>query len=372
MKVLTVIGTRPEIIRTSRITAVLDEYVEHVVVHTGQNYDYELNQIFFDDLALRKPDYFLNAAEPSATKTVAAIVDRVDDVFAKEKPDAAVIFGDSNSGLAAYAAKRRKIPIFHIDAGKRSFDQRVPEEINRRVIDCLADVNLPCDVVARDNLLREGFPPDRVFKIESPTFEVFAYYRDKIAASDVVRRLGLKPFEYFVVSAHREENVDNPKQFENLVLTLNNLATVQRFPIVFSTHPRTRKRIEATGAVLRPEIRLMKPLGFHDYNALQKNAFAVLSDSGSLDEEATILNFPALNLRDVRERSETNDAGGSLMTGVEWSRVSNALKIVERQRLPGERLAQYENDRRASDVSQKVARIVLGYAEYVDRVVWRK
>ena len=322
MKVLTVIGTRPEIIRLSRIIATLDEYVEHIVVHTGQNYDYELSQIFFDDLSLRKPDYFLQAADATPASTVASIIGKIDTVYADERPDATLVFGDSNSGLAAYAAKRRKIPIFHLDAGRRSHDQRVPEEINRRLVDCLADVNLPCSSVATTNLMHEGFPIDRIFRIDSPTEEVFDYYRDKIDESDVLKRLNLRPREYFVVSVHREENVDNPRQLSNFVQTLNNLAVREKKRVVFSVHPRTRKRLEAQGAVLAPEILPVRPLGFFDYNALQRSSYAVLSDSGSLDEEASVLNFPALSLRNSRERNDTSDAGGAIMTGVEWSRVA--------------------------------------------------
>ncbi|MCF0233359.1 MAG: UDP-N-acetylglucosamine 2-epimerase (non-hydrolyzing) [Thermoguttaceae bacterium] len=372
MKVVTIIGTRPEIIRTSRIVATLDEYAEHRVVHTGQNYDYELNQIFFDDLSLRKPDYFLNAAGASPAKTAAAIVDRVDDVYAQENPDAVVILGDSNSCLAAYAAKRRRIPIFHVEAGKRSFDQRVPEETNRRLADSLADVHMPSDSVARDNLLREGYPADRIFKIGSPAFEVFSYYRPKIEASNVLARLGLRRREYYVVAAQRAENIDNARQFEALLDTLNKLAETTGRRVVFSAHPRARKRMEALGATLHPAIALMKPLGFHDYNALQKDARTTLSDSGALDEEAAILNFPALNLRDSRESCETNDAGGSILTGVEWSRVSAALKILEKRRDSELTPPQIGEDYRTPNVSQKVAQIVVGYAEYVNRVVWRK
>lgn len=371
MKVLTVVGTRPEIIRLSRIMAALDEYVEHVVAHTGQNYDYELSQIFFDDLSLRKPDYFLNAAGASAASTVASIIEKIDEVYAKERPDATLVLGDSNSGLAAYAAKRRKIPIFHVDAGRRSFDQRVPEEINRRLIDCLADINITCSSAATTNLMHEGYPIDRIFKIGSPTDEVFAWYRGKIDASDALKRLGLRPREYFVVSAHREENVDDPLQLRNLVQTLNNLATLEKKRVVFSVHPRTRKRLEAGRFELAPTILLSRPFGFHDYNALQRSSFAVLSDSGSIDEESNILNFPAINLRNTRERAETNDSRGAIMTGVEWDRVAAALRIIRRRIANGfyERRVRETGD---LDVSEKVAQIIVGYAPYVDRFIWHK
>ena len=371
MKVLTVIGTRPEIIRLSRIIAKLDEYVEHVVVHTGQNYDYELSQIFFDDLSLRKPDYFLQAANATPASTVASIIEKIDRVYAEERPDATLVLGDSNSCLAAYAAKRRKIPIFHVDAGRRSHDQRVPEEINRRLVDCIADVNLPCSSVATTNLMHEGFPIDRIFRIDSPTEEVFDYYRDKIDASDVLKRLNLHPREYFVVSVHREENVDDPEQLSSFVETLNNIVVQEKKRVVFSVHPRTRKRLEARGAALAPEILLVRPLGFFDYNALQRSSYAVLSDSGSLDEEASVLNFPALSLRNSRERNDTSDAGGAIMTGVEWSRVADALKLIRRRVDAG------FYDKRVfrsaeRNVSEKVAQIILGYAPYVDSFVWHK
>lgn len=371
MKILTLLGTRPEIIRLSRIMAAFDEYVEHVVVHTGQNYDYELSQIFFDDLQLRKPDYFLNAAGPSPAATVGTIVSKTDEVFVKEQPDAVVIFGESNSCLGAYAAKRRKIPIFHVDAGKRAYDERVPEEINRRLIDAIADVNMPCSSIARDNLLHEGFPIDRIFQIGSPMKEVYSHYRDKILSSDALKRFGLRPGEYFAVSAHREENVDDPFQLQELVTTLNNLAKIEKKRVIFSVHPRTRKRLEAGDFSLDPLIQTLRPLGFHDYNALQKDAYAVLSDSGSIDEESTLLNFYALNLRNTRERYEVDDSPGAIMTGVGWERVFDALKIVKRKRENGEQPSNapvWQNDR----VSQKVVQTVVSYTDYVDRFVWHK
>ncbi len=371
MKIMTVLGTRPEIIRLSRIMTALDEYSRHVVVHTGQNYDYELSQIFFDDLALRKPDYFLDAAGSSAASTVGSIISKIDGVFEAEKPDAVVVLGESNSCLGAYSAKRRKIPIFHVDAGKRSYDQRVPEEINRRLIDAIADVNLPCNSIARDNLLHEGFPIDRIFQIDSPMKEVFSYYREKIESSDALKRFGLRPREYFVVSAHREENVDDPEQLRQLAATLNNLASYEKKRVVFSVHPRTRNRLETSDLTLDPSIQTMKPLGFFDYNALQRESYAVLSDSGSIDEESILLNFFALNLRRTRERYEIDDSPGAIMTGVEWERVADALKIIKRKRENGlsPRLGfRWEDDR----VSQKVAQIVVSYVDYVNRFVWHK
>ncbi|MDO5309186.1 MAG: UDP-N-acetylglucosamine 2-epimerase (non-hydrolyzing) [Planctomycetia bacterium] len=371
MKVLTVIGTRPEIIRLSMIMSRLDEYVEHVVAHTGQNYDYELSQIFFDDLELRKPDYFLNAAGATASHTVAAIIDKIDEVYAKEQPDATLVLGDSNSALASYSAKRRKIPIFHVDAGKRAHDQRVPEEINRRLVDALADINLPCSTIACENLMREGFPVDRIFQIGSPTVEVFWHNRSKIEASDVLNRLGLRRYEYFVVSVHREENVDDPQQLEKLVETLNYLAQSEGKRIVFSVHPRTRKRLEASDAQLHPLIQLLRPLGFHDYNALQRESYATLSDSGSIDEESGFLNFPALNLRNSRERGQTSDAGGALMTGLERQRVEDALRIIKRKIERGA-YARGQYGLREEHVSEKVAQIVVSYTDYVNRFVWHK
>lgn len=371
MKVLTVIGTRPEIIRLSRIIATLDNYVEHIVVHTGQNYDYELSQIFFDDLSLRKPDYFLDAADATPASTVASIIGKIDSVYAKERPDATLVLGDSNSGLAAYAAKRRKIPIFHLDAGRRSHDQRVPEEINRRLVDCLADVNLPCSSVATTNLMHEGFPIDRIFRVDSPTEEVFEYYRGKIDASDILKRLNLRPREYFVVSVHREENVDDPEQLTRFIETLNNLVAQEKKRVIFSVHPRTRKQLEARNAALAPEILLVRPLGFFDYNALQRSSYATLSDSGSLDEEASALNFPALSLRNSRERNDTSDAGGAIMTGVEWSRVADALNLI-RRRVESGFYDQGVFRPSERNVSEKVAQIILGYAPYVDSFVWHK
>ena len=372
MKVITVVGTRPEIIRLSRVMAALDKYFDHKIVHTGQNYDYELNQVFFDDLGISKPAYFLNAAVGTAAETVGAIIAKVDNVLAEEKPDAILILGDTNSCLAAYPAKRRKIPVFHMEAGNRCFDERVPEEINRRVVDHISDVNMPYSDISREYLLREGLDPARVIKTGSPMFEVLNYYRPRIDASDVLTRLNLERFHYFVISSHREENVDDPVQFAKMVQTLNNLAEKFGERIIFSTHPRTRKRIDASGATLNPLIELMKPLGFHDYNALQIDARCVLSDSGTINEESSILNFPAINIRRAHERPEAMEEGGAIMTGYEWERVETALEILSQQKRGDERTLRPVADYSMPNVSEKVARIVLGYVDYVRRVVWRK
>ena len=373
MKVMTVVGTRPEIIRLSRVLCALDRYFEHRIVHTGQNYDYELNQIFFDDLQLRKPDYFLDAAGGgrNASETVGAIIAKVDAVLAGEKPDALLILGDTNSALAAYPAKRRKIPVFHMEAGNRCFDQRVPEEINRKVVDHISDINLPYSDISREYLLREGLPPDRVIKTGSPMFEVLGYYRQGIEKSDVLTRLGLETGKYFVISSHREENIDDPRQFAGLLEMLRRLAD-RGERIIFSAHPRTRKRIEASGAEISPLVELMKPLGFFDYNALQLHARAVLSDSGTINEESSILNFPAINIRNAHERPEAMEEGGAILTGYSWERIENALKILEDQKRGTERTLRPVADYSMPNVSEKVARIILGYTDYVNRFVWHK
>ena len=372
MKVLTIVGTRPEIIRLSRVMAALDRYFDHKIVHTGQNYDYELNQVFFDDLGVTKPAYFLNAAVGSAAETVGAIIAKVDEVLVQEKPDAILILGDTNSCLAAYPAKRRKIPVFHMEAGNRCFDERVPEEINRRIVDHISDVNMPYSSISREYLLREGLAPDRVIKTGSPMFEVLNYYRDQIEASDVLQRLNLKQYDYYVISSHREENVDDPAQFAKLVQMLNNLGEQYGKRIIFSTHPRTRKRIDASGAKIHELVELMKPLGFHDYNALQINAKCVLSDSGTINEESSILNFPAINIRRAHERPEAMEEGVTVMTGYEWERIATALKILETQKRGEQRDLRRVSDYSMPNVSEKVARIILGYTDYVRRVVWRQ
>ena len=325
MKIATVVGTRPEIIRLSRVMAKLDEYCDHVIVHTGQNYDYELNQIFFDDLGIRKPDHFLNAAGASGAETIGKVIIAVDGVLAAEKPDAMLVLGDTNSCMAVIPAKRRKIPIFHMEAGNRCFDMRVPEEINRRIVDHTADINLTYSTIARDYLLREGLPPDMVIKTGSPMFEVLNHYREGIEASDVLSRLQLEAGRFFVVSAHREENVDSDRNFLKLVGVLNRVAEHYGYPVIVSTHPRTQKRVDAMGVTFNPLVRLLKPLGFKDYNKLQMTAKAVLSDSGTITEESSILNFPALNIREAHERPEGMEEGAVMMVGLEEMRVMQAL-----------------------------------------------
>lgn len=371
MKVVTIVGTRPEIIRLSRVMAALDRYVEHVLVHTGQNYDYELNQIFFDDLEIRKPDFFLDAAGGTAAETIGLIIARSDAVLRQIQPDAILILGDTNSCLAAIAAKRLKIPIFHMEAGNRCFDQRVPEEINRKIVDHISDINLPYSQISREYLLREGLPPDRVIVTGSPMYEVLHHYLSKIEASDVLTRLGLTPYEYYVVSAHREENVDAPEQFAGLVDVLTHLAETGRRTIM-TTHPRTRKRLAAEGVVLPPQIELMKPFGLLDYVKLQKNARAVLSDSGTITEESSILNFSALNIRQAHERPEGMEDGAVMLVGLAWERVREGLAILESQPRGQERLLRIVSDYAVPNVSEKVVRLLLSYTDYVNRVVWQK
>ena len=372
LKVVSVVGTRPEIIRLSRVLARLDEYCDHVLVHTGQNYDYELNQIFFDDLGVRKPDHFLNAAGTTGAETIGNVIIAVDKVLGEEKPDAMLVLGDTNSCIAVLPAKRRKIPTFHMEAGNRCFDMRVPEEINRRIVDHTADINLTYSTIARDYLLREGLPPDMVIKTGSPMFEVLTHYRDGIEASDVLQRLELKPREFFVVSAHREENVDSDKNFTNLVASLNAIAEKYQMPVIVSTHPRTQKRVDAMGAKFHPLVRLLKPLGFKDYNKLQVTAKAVLSDSGTINEESSIMNFPALNLRDAHERPEGMEEAAVMMTGMNTERVMQGLAILEDQPSGDTRLLRQVGDYSMPNVSDKVVRIIHSYTDYVNRVVWKK
>lgn len=372
LKVMTIVGTRPEIIRLSRTIAKLDASFAHVLVHTGQNFDYELNQIFFDDLEVRKPDYFLNAAGQTAAETIGQVIIEVDKVLQTERPDAVLILGDTNSSMAAIPAKRRKIPIFHMEAGNRSFDQRVPEEINRVIVDHISDVNLTYSGIAREYLLREGMAPDRVIKTGSPMFEVLEHYADRIAASDVLVRLGLQEGEYFVVSAHREENVDGEMSLSRLAAILNHVAETYDRPVVVSTHPRTQKRIDAHGVSFSDKVRLMKPLGFHDYIRLQQGARAVLSDSGTISEEASILNFPALNIREAHERPEAVEEAAVIMTGLSVERVSEGLAIVQSQGRGRDRTFRLVADYGMPNVSDKVVRIILGYTDYVRRVVWRE
>ena len=378
LKVTTVVGTRPEIIRLSRVLARLDQHCDHVLVHTGQNYDYELNQVFFDDLGIRKPDYFLNSAvnTTGAAHTIGNLIIAVDQVLAEVQPEAMLVLGDTNSCLSVIPAKRRKIPIFHMEAGNRCFDQRVPEETNRRIVDHTADVNLTYSTIARDYLLREGLPPDLVIKTGSPMFEVLTHYRPRIEASDVLKRLGLEAQGYFVVSAHREENIESPQSFTKLVAVLNAVAEDHNLPVIVSTHPRTQKRIDATRASFHPQVRLLKPLGFHDYVKLQLSAQAVLSDSGTINEESSILNFPALNLREAHERPEGMEEAAVMMVGLEVERVRQGLAILATQSR-GEDRSDPHGIRQVGDysmpnVSDKVLRIIHSYTDYVNRVVWKK
>lgn len=371
LKVMTVVGTRPEIIRLSRVMARLDEHCDHVIVHTGQNYDYELNQVFFDDLGVRKPDHFLNAAGAGASETIGNIIIAVDKVLGDEKPEALLVLGDTNSCLSVIPAKRRRIPIFHMEAGNRCFDQRVPEETNRRIVDHTADVNLTYSTIARDYLLREGLPPDFVIKTGSPMFEVLTHYRDRIDASDALDRFQVAEGGYFVVSAHREENIDAPRNFNRLVAILNAVAEDYGLPVIVSTHPRTMKRVEASGAVFHENVRLMKPLGFHDYIRLQLSARAVLSDSGTINEESSILNFPALNLREAHERPEGMEEAAVMMTGLDVERVRQGLAILESQARGDDRTLRLVADYSMPNVSDKVVRIIHSYTDYVRRVVWR-
>ena len=372
LKVVTVVGTRPEIIRLSRVLARLDEHCEHVLVHTGQNYDYELNQIFFDDLGIRKPDHFLNAAGGSAAETIGKIIIAVDGVLATEAPDAMLVLGDTNSCMAVLPAKRRKIPVFHMEAGNRCFDQRVPEEINRRIVDHTADINLTYSSIAREYLLREGLPPDMVIKTGSPMAEVLAHYQPGIAASDVLSRLNLTEGQFFVVSAHREENIDSDLNFGKLVQVLNTVAEHYGLPVIVSTHPRTQKRVDALGVQFHANVQLLKPLGFTDYNRLQVSAKAVLSDSGTINEESSIMNFPALNLREAHERPEGMEEAAVMMVGLESVRVMQALAILETQPRGDTRLLRQVADYSMPNVSDKVLRIIHSYTDYVNRVVWKK
>lgn len=372
LKVMTILGTRPEIIRLSRVMAKLDQHTEHVLVHTGQNYDYELNEMFFKDLEIRKPDYFLNAAGANAAETIGKIIIALDGVLASEQPEAVLILGDTNSCLAAIPAKRRKIPIFHMEAGNRCFDQRVPEETNRKIVDHTADINLTYSAIAREYLLREGLSPDLVIKTGSPMYEVLTYYRDGIEGSDVLDRLCLRDGEFFVVSTHREENVDSDNNFGKLVMVINTIAEHYGIPVIVSTHPRTQKRIDSMEAKFHANVQLLKPLGFKDYNKLQIAAKAVLSDSGTINEESSILNFPALNIREAHERPEGMEEAAVMMVGLETERVMQALAILESQPRGDKRLLCQVGDYSVPNVSDKVVRIIHSYTDYVNRVVWKK
>lgn len=372
LKVMTIVGTRPEIIRLSRTIAKLDEFCDHTLVHTGQNYDYELNQIFFDDLGIRSPDVFLECAGGSAAETMAQVISKSDKVFADLKPEALLILGDTNSALAAISAKRKKIPIFHMEAGNRCFDLRVPEEINRKIVDHISDVNMPYSDIAREYLLNEGIKPDFIVKTGSPMDEVLAFYQDKIQASDVLSRLSLNQNEYFLVSVHREENVDSDKNIHSYVRVLNELAEKYQYPIIVSTHPRTRKKIDALNLSFHPLVNLLKPLGFSDYVRLQMDAKVVLSDSGTITEESSILNFPAVNIREAQERPEGFEEGAVMFTGMSVDRILQAIDILEKQPRGVIRLINKVQDYVAPNVSDKVLRTILSYTDYVNRVIWRK
>lgn len=372
LKVATVVGTRPEIIRLSRVMARLDETMDHVLIHTGQNYDYELNEIFFSDLGIRKPDHFLGAAGVTASETIGQVIAKVDAVLSEVQPEAMLVLGDTNSCLAAIPAKRRKIPIFHMEAGNRCFDQRVPEETNRKIVDHVADINLTYSDIAREYLLREGLPADRVIKTGSPMFEVLNYYMPKIEASPILANLGLVEGQYFVISAHREENIEPEGSFRKLVEILNSLGETYGLRVVVSAHPRTRKRVEGLGIAFHPLVELMKPLGLTDYVHLQLHARATLSDSGTINEESSILNFPALNLREAHERPEGMEEAAVMMTGLEGARVHQGLAILATQARGDIRTLRRVSDYSMPNVSEKVARIILSYTDYVNRMVWRK
>ncbi len=372
MKVATIVGTRPEIIRLSRVMAALDRSLDHVIIHTGQNYDYELNQIFFEDLKIRKPDHFLGAAGASAAETIGLIIAKVDGLLREVRPDAVLILGDTNSSLAAISAKRQKIPVFHMEAGNRCFDQRVPEEINRKIVDHIADINLPYSSISREYLLREGLPLDRIIKTGSPMYEVLHYYLPKIERSDVLARLGLDCGKYFVVSSHREENLDSPDQFAKLCHVLDALARTYALPVIVSTHPRTRKKLEAAGVRPDPLVRLLKPLGLCDYVHLEMHANATLSDSGTITEESSILNFPALNLRGAHERPEGMEEAAVMMTGLEWDRIEQGLKILQDRPRGAVRARPIVRDYDVPNVSEKVVEIIVSYTDYVNRFVWHK
>ncbi len=372
LKVMTVVGTRPELIRLSATIARLDQACDHVLVHTGQSYDYELNQIFFDDLGIRQPDYFLNAAGATGAETIGKVIIGVDQLLEKVRPEAFLVLGDTNSCLSILAAKRRKIPVFHMEAGNRCFDQRVPEEINRRIIDHTADINLPYSSIARQNLLAEGIAGDRVITTGSPMREVLDQMASKIAQSAILQALGLEALNYFVVSAHREENIDDPAQFSNLLNILNQLAERFGLPVIVSTHPRTQKRLDAATVKFDPLIRFMKPLGFSDYIQLQTNARAVLSDSGTITEESALLNFPALNLRQTHERLEGMEGASVMMVGLNPARVFQALELLDTQKRGLNRTLALSPDYNVPNVSEKIVRIILSYTDYVNRVVWSK
>ncbi|MGB4298183.1 MAG: UDP-N-acetylglucosamine 2-epimerase (non-hydrolyzing) [Candidatus Saccharicenans sp.] len=372
LKVMTIVGTRPEIIRLSRVIAALDRYMDHVLVHTGQNYDYELNDIFFDDLDIRKPDHYLEAAGRTPAETVGMVISKSYDVMKQENPDAVLILGDTNSCLAAYSAKRLKIPVFHMEAGNRCFDERVPEEINRRLVDHIADINLPYSQISREYLLMEGIPADRIIKTGSPMYEVIHYYLPKIEASKILDELKLKERDYFLVSCHREENIDDPVHFKDLVDVLNSLAEDYNKRIIVSTHPRTRKKIESENIALNSLVEIMKPFSFTDYVRLELGAIAVLSDSGTITEESSILNFPALNIREAHERPEGMEEGSVILVGLDYRQIEQALKVLDAQERDGKRALEIVRDYSVHNVSDKVIRIITSYVTYVQRTVWKK
>lgn len=372
LKVMTVVGTRPEIIRLSRVMAALDhsEAIDHVIVHTGQNYDYELNQIFFDDLGIRKPDFFLDAAGITATETIGQILIKIDPLLEREKPDAFLVLGDTNSCLCAIPAKKRHIPIFHMEAGNRCFDQRVPEETNRKIVDHVSDINLTYSDIAREYLLREGLPADKIIKTGSPMYEVLNHYLPQIEASKILNTLQLEAHKYFVVSAHREENINSVKNFIGLMDSLNLIAEKYGYPIIVSTHPRTQKMIDSKNIAMRPEVQFLKPMGFNDYNALQMNSFAVLSDSGTISEESSTLNFPALNIRDAHERPEAMEEASVMMVGLNPERIMQGLAQLQYQKSGSMRNFRPVADYSMPNVSDKMVRIILSYTDYVKRTVW--
>ena len=372
LKVVTVIGTRPEIIRLARVMSKLDKYCDHIIVHTGQNYDYELNEIFFKDLNVRKPDYFLDAAGNNGAKTIGKVIIAIDQVLSEINPDAMLVLGDTNSCMSVISAKRRKIPVFHMEAGNRCFDERVPEEINRKIVDHTADINLTYSSIAREYLLNEGISPDTIIKTGSPMFEVLNYYRKEINSSDILERLKLEENSFYVISAHREENIDSDSNFINLVEILNTLAEQNNIPVIVSTHPRTQKRVDTMGIVFHPLVKLLKPLGFMDYVKLQMSSLATLSDSGTINEESSILNFPAINIRDAHERPEAMEEASVMMVGLNVKRVMQALNILTSQSRGDERTLYEVSDYRSPNVSEKVVRIIHSYTDYVNRTVWKK
>lgn len=372
LKIVTVLGTRPEIIRLSCVIKKLDKYCEHILVHTGQNYDYELNEILFKDLDIRKPDYFLDVAGLSSAETIGNVIIKFDKVLDKIMPEAILVLGDTNSCMSVLSAKRKKIPIFHMEAGNRCFDQRVPEEINRRLIDHISDINLTYSSISREYLLNEGLPADMIIKTGSPMFEVINTYKNQIESSEILNKLKLEKYNYFLVSVHREENIDSDTNFFQLIETLNLIAEKYNLPIIISTHPRTKKRINTLGAKFHDLIQLLKPFGFKDYNKLQISAKAVLSDSGTINEESSIMNFPALNLREAHERPEGMEEAVAIMTGLGSERILQSLLILESQSRGSERLIRQVNDYSMPNVSDKIVRIIHSYTDYVNRVVWKK